>query len=443
MANNYLSYHAGKEGKMTKDNVQGLENHTFRKTNEVYKNHGNDMINKEMTKYNIDYLKDDKSLTEQIDEQIEMRFRGKRGMNKKSVVAREIIVQPSSNHFEGLDINQKLEIMERFTKDSLSWMSGEFGEDNILGYSVHMDERNPHIHVPIIPMTEDGRVSQKDFFKGPAHLKTQHKGYREHMNRLGWAFENENKNEDSKGVSLRDYKANGKAIEKARAELTEAVRTLKDDDKLRMAALTEVVADFKNDDVAMDVVKRSVREEVKNNIENDEMPHLRNELNNELSVLQEQVYDKTGELKKKKEELKAIEKREQLVVAREKDVTKRESRLQAIIDKAQDKWNQGKANIAEAKKIKEESQEGLKAVKKVTKFHKNMSAVLRTFSDPSIVDDYVKFMRNATVKSPMGLNVPVVKEKDLERKFDNVTASGKAKVKRVVRNAVEDDGPEL
>lgn len=440
MGNNYLSYHAGTEGKMTKENVQGLENHTFRKTNDVYKNHGNEQIHKEMTKYNIDYLKDNKSLTEQVEEQIEMRFKGKRGMNKKSVVAREIVVQPSSNHFEGLDINQKLEIIERFTKDSLEWVSDEFGEDNVLGYSVHMDESNPHVHIPLIPMTKDGRVSQKDFFKGPAHFKTQHKGYREHMNSLGWDFENENKNEGYKGVKMSEYKGNAKAIEKARAELTEAVRMLKDDDKLRMKAMEEVVADFKSDAYVMDVVATSVRGEVKNNIENEEMPHLRNELKNELSVLQEQVYDKTEELEKKKEE---IEKREQLVVAREKDVTKRESRLQAIIDKAQDKWNQGKANIAEAKKIKEESQEGLKAVKKVTKFHKNMSAVLRTLSDPSIVDDYVKFMRNTTVKSPMGLNVPVVKEKVLERKFDNVTASEKAKVKRVVRNAVEDDGPEL
>ena len=352
MSNNYLSYHAGTEGKMTKGNVQGLENHTFRKTNDVYKNHGNEKIHREMTKYNIDYLKDNKSLADQIEEQIEMRFKGKRGMNKKSVVAREIIIQPSGNHFDGLDINQKLEIMERFTNDSLGWMSNEFGEDNILGYSVHMDEVNPHVHIPVIPMTEDGRVSQKDFFKGPGHLRMQHKGYREHMNSLGWDFENENKNEDSKGVKMDVYKANAKAIEKARAELTEAVRMLKNDDELKVAALTEVVADFKNDGDAMDVVKRSVREEVKNNIEKEEMPHLRNELKNELSVLQEQVYDKTEELEKKKEE---IEKREQLVVAREeklegvrKRLKERQDRLKENEErmknnelKLKDRWDKG------------------------------------------------------------------------------------------------------
>lgn len=355
MGNNYLSYHAGTEGKMTKGNVQGLENHTFRKTNDVYKNHGNEKIHREMTKYNIDYLKDNKSLADQIEEQIEMRFKGKRGMNKKSVVAREIIIQPSGNHFDGLDINQKLEIMERFTNDSLGWMSNEFGEDNILGYSVHMDEVNPHVHIPVIPMTEDGRVSQKDFFKGPGHLRMQHKGYREHMNRLGWDFENENKNEDSKGVKMDVYKANAKAIEKARAELTEAVRMLKNDDELKVAALTEVVADFKNDGDAMDVIKRSVREEVKNNIEKEEMPHLRNELKNELSVLQEQVYDKDYELEKKKEEIKAIEKREQLVVAREeklegvrKRLKERQDRLKENEErmknnelKLKDRWDKG------------------------------------------------------------------------------------------------------
>lgn len=276
-------------------------------------------------------------------------------MNKKSVVAREIIIQPSGNHFDGLDINQKLEIMERFTNDSLGWMSNEFGEDNILGYSVHMDEVNPHVHIPVIPMTEDGRVSQKDFFKGPGHLRMQHKGYREHMNSLGWDFENENKNEDSKGVKMDVYKANAKAIEKARAELTEAVRMLKNEDELKVAALTEVVADFKNDGDAMDVVKRSVREEVKNNIEKEEMPHLRNELKNELSVLQEQVYDKDYELEKKKEEIKAIEKREQLVVAREeklegvrKRLKERQDRLKENEErmknnelKLKDRWDKG------------------------------------------------------------------------------------------------------
>lgn len=432
MGENYLSYHAGTEGKMKKGDVNGLANHTFRKTNDVYKNHGNEMIKKDMTKYNIDHLKDGKPLNEQIDEQIEMRFRGKRGLNQKSIVAREVIIQPSANHFDGLDIDQQIKMMEKFTEDSMGWLSGEFGEDNILGYSIHMDESNPHVHVPVIPMTKDGRLSQKDFFKGPGHLKSQHKGYREHMNGLGWVFESENKNEGSKGVSLREYKANAKAIEKARKELDEKLELLGDDNALREMAVQGIVADFKSDESSMSIIKNGVKQEIKEEIEREEMPQIRMELNDELSVLQQQVEKEKRELEKKKEEIKAIEKREQLVVAN--------------MDKARKMWEKGKSMIAEAKKemieakeMKAESKKGMQYLS----LHKRLAVAMRSFCSPAIVDDYLKFMKNTTGRSAMGLKVPVVDEKKLTRTFDDVADSEKKIVRKIIRETVEDDGPDL
>ena len=56
--------------------------------------------------------------------------------------------------------------IERWAKDMYDVMAGKFGEDNILSFIVHLDERTPHIHANIIPMTEDKYISFKQVFVG-------------------------------------------------------------------------------------------------------------------------------------------------------------------------------------------------------------------------------------------------------------------------------------
>ena len=55
-------------------------------------------------------------------------------------------------------LNRRKEI-ERWARDMYVTLSGRFGEENILSFVVHLDERTPHIHADVIPVTPDGKIS--------------------------------------------------------------------------------------------------------------------------------------------------------------------------------------------------------------------------------------------------------------------------------------------
>lgn len=243
-----LSFHAGTEGKMTKKSIGGMRRHTFRTMEGGFKSHGNEDIDVARTKYNIDATWNGLTIEELIEKRIESEYTGKRSLRSDAVLAREIISQASPDVYEGLTIEEKREKAERFTLDSLEWFQREFGAKNVLGYSVHMDETNPHTHFVVMPMTDDGKLAQKDFFKGPKDLKRQHREYRQHMRERGWDFDMENKYESIDGVPLPKYKANAEAVEAKRAEQKTIVEELKETLDVHAAA-TLMVKDEIYDEV--------------------------------------------------------------------------------------------------------------------------------------------------------------------------------------------------
>ena len=242
---NYLSFHAGVEGKVKKADIKKMAGHTFRKTEKRYKSHGNEDIDMARTKYNIDWTLTKEPLDKLVEERLEKEYKGKRALRKDAVVVREIIVQASPSVYEGLSFEEQRKKALQFTNDSLKWFRKEFGTKNVVAASVHMDETNPHTHFVIMPMTKDGRLSQKDFFKGPADLKRQHKEYREHMIKLGWDFEVENKYAQTvEGVPLKQFKETAEAVAKQRETYDLMVEELKGDRDVREEAIKAVYSDI-------------------------------------------------------------------------------------------------------------------------------------------------------------------------------------------------------
>ena len=55
--------------------------------------------------------------------------------------------------------------IEGWAKNVYDFVAKRFGEDNIVGFYVHLDETNPHIHCSVIPMdNERGRISWRAVF---------------------------------------------------------------------------------------------------------------------------------------------------------------------------------------------------------------------------------------------------------------------------------------
>lgn len=96
---------------------------------------------------------------------------------------------------------------EGYIEAQLQWASTEFGQENLPGFSVHMDETNPQLQLLFTPVTEDGRLSQKDFFKGPGDLQRQHKEHREALADVGYEVEFKVSKRSKEHLSSTEYAA--------------------------------------------------------------------------------------------------------------------------------------------------------------------------------------------------------------------------------------------
>ena len=56
--------------------------------------------------------------------------------------------------------------IEEWAKDMYDVLAGRFGEENILSFIVHLDERSPHIHADLVPVNDKGRISFSSVFTG-------------------------------------------------------------------------------------------------------------------------------------------------------------------------------------------------------------------------------------------------------------------------------------
>jgi hypothetical protein len=79
-------------------------------------------------------------------------------VRKDSVKFIDTIVTASPEFFE----RRPAEETEKYFKRALEFLQEEVGADNIFSAVIHMDERNPHMHLCFVPLTKDKRLSAKE-----------------------------------------------------------------------------------------------------------------------------------------------------------------------------------------------------------------------------------------------------------------------------------------
>ncbi|OQR53129.1 hypothetical protein CDB3_31910 [Bacillus sp. CDB3] len=60
-------------------------------------------------------------------------------------------------------------------------MKKEYGEQNVIHATVHKDEMTPHMHCAIVPITEDGRLSAKEYFAKRQQLIALQDNFQKYM----------------------------------------------------------------------------------------------------------------------------------------------------------------------------------------------------------------------------------------------------------------------
>ena len=98
-------------------------------------------------------------------------------VRKDSVKFIDTIVTATPEYLEHLSPEQ----VRRYFERALDFLKAEVGETNIFSAVVHMDERNPHMHLCFVPLTKDNRLSAKEVIGGRDKLVEWQDKFHDHM----------------------------------------------------------------------------------------------------------------------------------------------------------------------------------------------------------------------------------------------------------------------
>lgn len=95
-----------------------------------------------------------------IKEKLSNLVESSRAVRKDAVVVCNFIVTSDNETMDALGADRQRE----FFQDSVKWFSDRYGADRVLNATIHMDETTPHLHIGVMPITQDGRLSAKAIF---------------------------------------------------------------------------------------------------------------------------------------------------------------------------------------------------------------------------------------------------------------------------------------
>lgn len=127
---------------------------------------------------NIDY-------NQKINERIEEGVTTGKTIRKDAVRVASFLVTSDRHFFDQLSPGQEREFFE----SAYDFFCDKYGKENIAYATVHKDEKTPHMHVGFVPITEDGRLSAKDFFGKKQQLVKLQDEFHEHMQESGFDME--------------------------------------------------------------------------------------------------------------------------------------------------------------------------------------------------------------------------------------------------------------
>lgn len=146
-----------------------------------------------------------------------------RPIQQNAVIVRGLVLQLDPKLCEDLSDSE----IEDASNHMIEWVIDEFGKENIIAVSLHLDEgeddkhEDPHIHVMFCPVTPEGKLEQTYFFQKPKDLREMHDRLRQHMIDNGYDIDmmRKPKRKRLNENEYRDYKG----LEQANEEFNDAV----------------------------------------------------------------------------------------------------------------------------------------------------------------------------------------------------------------------------
>lgn len=163
-------------------NTKGIQRHCQREN----QNYRNKDINFDDTHLNYDLINGRNiDFTEKIGATIDANYTGGRKIRSDAVRHVDGLITSDETFFKNLDEDET----EKFFKDSLEFLEDEYGKENMLYATVHLDEKVPHMHFGFVPLTEDGRLSAKEKLGNKKAMADLQDRFNKYVNDKGYEME--------------------------------------------------------------------------------------------------------------------------------------------------------------------------------------------------------------------------------------------------------------
>lgn len=131
------------------------------------RNHTPKNADPEKAHLNEHHIKTGNSLTHDVNEYIQEKDIKVR---KNSVKLIDVVLSGSHDRMKEIEADPKL--FRKWVEENKKFVIKKFGEDNIKIFSVHRDERTPHIHVSVVPVIEKEKKWKNKHGEGVKNEKT-------------------------------------------------------------------------------------------------------------------------------------------------------------------------------------------------------------------------------------------------------------------------------
>lgn len=214
-----------------------------------------------------------------------------------------------------------------YKDDILPMLEDTFGADNIIGSAIHVDESKPHLHVDIVPLTEDGKLSAKQVVGGRGKMHQRQKQWLETMQEKRPDLNFQRKKEGTNGIELEKLK---ELTEIAKNEAGEWLKDMRAEYNARLHILSSAKNVQEREQVRLNSWERRLkqteqaqtdkaRELAQDQKRLDEALPLLDKVAEEQMRLEKQQAEKSAELDARE---KTVEGRESAVARREQGIDK-------------------------------------------------------------------------------------------------------------------------
>ena len=297
--------------------------------------HRNKMIDPDKSKDNINLRPDlEGSYQDRFESIVNSdRYKGRRKKDGTPVIAENgknaavkmiqvtVNIGRADENGKRLDDLSDDEITELLKNDVYPMMKEWFGGDaNVIGAAIHRDESKPHLHLDIVPITEDGKLSAKKMLGNENNMRFHQKEWLEQM---------QERRPDLNFQRKQNQKANGVEMEKLK-ELTAQAEEHGND-----VALNVLMRMRKQDEAELNKKREQIEEdEQKNDAFRDKLNATVVSLKTTSVKLVEQEHAQNKREREQNERETALNGRERALKGRENTLNERERNIEERVNTA-------------------------------------------------------------------------------------------------------------